>query len=40
MTAIAKQGHGGLELLASLERLGAATPTSLELPENLSYALY
>lgn len=29
-----------MELLASLERLGAATPTSLDLPENLTYARY
>ena len=31
---------GGLEILASLERLGAATATSLELPVDLSYERY
>lgn len=31
---------GGLEILASLERLGAATPTSLDLPVDMSYERY
>jgi hypothetical protein len=31
---------GGLELLASLERLGAATATSLDLPADLPYERY
>ena len=40
MAEIAKRVAGGLEILASLERLGAATPTSLDLPENMTYARY
>lgn len=31
---------GGLELLAELERLGAATPTTLDLPPGLSFDRY
>lgn len=32
--------HSGLEVLATLERLGAVTSTSLELPEDMPYEQY
>lgn len=40
MSELESRVAGGLEILASLERLGAATATSLELPADLTYERY
>lgn len=40
MSELETRVAGGLEILASLERLGAATATSLELPADMTYERY